>query len=222
MYRKSSDGKDHFILVDFDHTAIFEESGQRHSYSPSVRRHITTLPFMPLALIRAMAVDEARLKMNRPTSHLLATPHCVRFDFESLFWVALWCSICVVSSTKSSRKVSPEEEAERLEKDLRDAYVARWEADSYRSIQAEKTLIMTQPEEIETNIMLSPAFEHLRGWLAALSQPFSSFYTAHDRLNHTVDLDSYETGRGRVTRDKLLSAYEEYETQMLAKGKDEG
>ncbi|KAI0771814.1 hypothetical protein BC629DRAFT_1595556 [Irpex lacteus] len=228
MHTASSGGGERFVLTDFDSITIVDDRGQPvQLICPRLWTRTGNPAFMPFALISATVVEETRLKMNKPTSHFLSTPHCVRFDFESLFWVALWCSICVVPRTNSNvnLKVSREDkEKEKREKKRRDKWVARWESDSYTSIETEKYLILCQSSQIKKRAPLSPAFEHLRGWLLALSRPFSAVCRADDyedldftdEDHQVVDFPSYETGNGIVTRDKLLSALEEYEARMPA------
>ena len=80
MFQKHGDNY-HFILNDFDMAIILKDDGTRDS--PSSKHRTGTLPFMAVSLLRD-AIVTARSNRS-PTRHLLC------HDYESLFWVALWC-----------------------------------------------------------------------------------------------------------------------------------
>ncbi|KAI0771816.1 hypothetical protein BC629DRAFT_1530971 [Irpex lacteus] len=164
MHRKSSEGADDFILVDFDLAA-----NSVGSFSPWNR--LGTLPFMPYDLV----VDIARRERNKGNP----ATHCVRFDFESLFWVAAWCS------------------------------------DTYNAVAGVKRTIMTTPGELES-APLSPAFQHLRGWLLAFKRPFAQAIIEEMNANWKYTDKESDT---EVTRDTLMEALKTYEAKRAAKRK---
>lgn len=215
MHRKLSEGADHFILIDFALTAVVDDRGG--SFSPWTR--LGTLSFMPCDLVADMA-KRARKRGPLPVVISEASNpgirHCVRFDFESLFWVALWCSVCVTTPR------SPHDDLDSDGMDERDGYVALWYKGEYIGIANSKQAIMNNPGEIKM-APLSPAFQHLRGWLLAFMRPFSRAlgekknadweYVDKESDTEEDDFWSYETGYGKVTRHTLMEAFDTYEAR---------
>ncbi|KAI0085302.1 hypothetical protein BDY19DRAFT_450284 [Irpex rosettiformis] len=206
MYKKR-DGEDWFLLIDFDLAVGLRENGQ--PTGPSARHRTGTLPFMAVDLIDDIAAQESA---NRFYPWEPSLQHSIRHDFESLFWVSLWCAVCVVSS---NHKVDPE-----LLQVGRD-WLSKWEAPdkSYMSIADRKQKIITKPGELK-NAPLSPSFHHLRRWLDVFRACISagSEALAHWKMEHpTASLTSaanfhlHETGDDEITRSKILEAFENYD-----------
>ncbi|KAI0085854.1 hypothetical protein BDY19DRAFT_896020, partial [Irpex rosettiformis] len=206
MY-KERDGEDWFLLIDFDLAVGLRENGQ--PTGPSARHRTGTLPFMAVDLIDDIAAQESA---NRFYPWEPSLQHSIRHDFESLFWVSLWCAVCVVSS---NHKVDPE-----LLQVGRD-WLSRWEAPdkSYRSIVNEKQVIIT--DLLKFNVApLSPSFSHLRGWLnvfraciKAGSEALAHWKTEHPTASVTsaANFHLHETGNDEITRSKILEAFENYD-----------
>lgn len=218
MYKESPDGIGHFILGDFDLATFVQENGQPLSRGPSSRHCTGTLPFMAFDLVHAMAKGEQK-KGGTHTSFTSRMRHCVRFDFESLFWVAVWCAVRVRKPQTDGVDEGGEES---------DHYVTLWGKGTYTAIAGVKRTIMTTPGELES-APLSPAFQHLQGWLLAFKRPFTQAIVEEmtaddDYIDEESDMEqrdfcSYETGYGKVTRDTLMKALETYEAKRAAKRK---
>ncbi|THG97230.1 hypothetical protein EW026_g4733 [Hermanssonia centrifuga] len=79
--------KVNFILIDFDNATRVDARGAPRPSTKSKHR-TGTLPFMAWELIKDMANRE--LKGYRPR-----IVHVLRHDFESLFYLSLWCAITI-------------------------------------------------------------------------------------------------------------------------------
>ncbi|KAJ3528416.1 hypothetical protein NM688_g8002 [Phlebia brevispora] len=81
-------GKYYFILIDFD-MAVILPTDPNATYIASSRHRTGTLPFMSWELIDDAAGSSG--SSWKPIRHLL------RHDYESLFWVALWCILVLLT-----------------------------------------------------------------------------------------------------------------------------
>lgn len=73
----------YFILIDFDMATILTED-----YSPSSKHRTGTLAFMAVDLIWDAALTG--------TENYQTIPHMLCHDFESVFWLCLWCTLVLV------------------------------------------------------------------------------------------------------------------------------
>jgi hypothetical protein len=197
MYTKR-DGKDWFILIDFDLAVKVDKDGQ--PLGPTSRHRTGTLPFMACDLLQAIASQESHGQEDK------GVVHCVRHDFESLYWVTVWCAM----SVKRTGEVPDGKES------LRKSELLLWESGDYKHIARTKLALLTKPIEI-SELELSPSFEHLRLFIRAFFMPFWSGSVANDRWAMTQPpkvrafvhepFQLFETWRGEVTRDTLLAAF---------------
>ena len=82
MYTRTDKGEDWFVLIDFDLGIEVNEHG--FQLEQSARHRTGTLPFMAHELVCGM---------NSQGGAQVPVRHCVRHDFESLFWVSLRCAV---------------------------------------------------------------------------------------------------------------------------------
>lgn len=85
MYTQN-EGKGRFILIDYDLGVKVTKEG--FPLGPSARHRTGTLPFMAYELVET-------IKSPDDTGDPKPIQHCVRHDFESLFWVSLWSAVTV-------------------------------------------------------------------------------------------------------------------------------
>ncbi|KAI0660109.1 hypothetical protein C8Q70DRAFT_1053345 [Cubamyces menziesii] len=95
-----------FILGDFDLAATLNPDGTPQD--PAGKRHTGTLPFMALELLEDMA--------SKPGLNSAPVVHELHHDYESLYWVTLWCTMKVDYCDQDA------EDQKRI-----DAFVNQWE-----------------------------------------------------------------------------------------------
>ena len=128
-------GKHYFILIDFDMALVLPDGPEDASHASSPKHHTGTLAFMSRDLVvDAMKADRRGWKPIR---------HRLRHDFESLFWVALWCLYMVVTAG-----LDAEQQQALVER------VRSWDTGTLRSVQAAKKDDMTV--SFGTEIDVSP------------------------------------------------------------------
>ncbi|KAI0691936.1 hypothetical protein BC835DRAFT_1521124 [Cytidiella melzeri] len=193
MYQNHN-GEDRFILIDFDLAVFVDENGFPKG---ATSRHRTgTLPFMALELIQDMQAAE---EMDSECERVI---HCVRHDYESVFWVTLWCAIKIADPN------SPDKYAK-----VRDAERTTWEFGTYEQIALKKLGLLWKHKTFMA-LRLSPLFEHLRPWLVAFKAPFYTSATMSEMvpIQSTEELknsfDTFETSGGLITYEKLLTTFE--------------
>ncbi|KAI0085809.1 hypothetical protein BDY19DRAFT_394013 [Irpex rosettiformis] len=204
MYKGVLDGKDRFVLTDFDLAVFTDKNGQ--STGPTSHHRTGTLPFMAFDLISNMA-DSSELPLSSSEREHLQ--HCVRHDFESLFWVSLWCAVSVVSPGK--------EDPVQKQKGLK--YLSRWEEHPLENVANQKQAIITGGSIQLKKAPLSPSFKHLYGWLKAFCSCIQKGLQANiNWVDANEDIappfKDYETGHGMVTRDELFKAFTDYEKAL--------
>ena len=216
MYTQTKEGKDWFILIDFD--LGVKVTKEEFPLGPSARHRTGTLPFMAFELVESIGSETIPEKPVR---------HCVRHGFESLLWVSLWCAVCIVDPRSLSDDDAAQEQA-------RATFLATLEKGDPETMASRKMKLLTNPDQFMA-IPLSPAFKHLHIWLSYFLQPFfkyiitamqqrqRSFFEAQihalsggkaqEQTDETVlsDFALYETGHGHVTRNALLEAVGLYE-----------
>ena len=212
------DGKDWFVLIDFDLGVHVDENG--HPLGHSSLHRTGTLPFMARELISDLAGT-----YNTSHINIAQRQHCIRHDFESLFWVSLWCAI---------RFISPAYKGDcGTWKEKSGPYLSSWESGSaenpYASISSLKDSILTDSYEfLRALSFLSPSFKHMGGWLEAFRLPFAEAAST-SKINDVKrglkfkgvltatpekllsKWSDYETGYGKVTRDTLMQALDQWE-----------
>ena len=77
------DGKPFFILNDYDLVSLQKPDGE--NAKPSSKHRTGTLPFMSCDVLDDLGT------LDRGDSPSI--PHILRYDFESLYWVSLWCTM---------------------------------------------------------------------------------------------------------------------------------
>lgn len=210
MYTRTDEGKDRFILIDFDPSVGVNETYFRSEQSAYDRTG--TLPFMAWELVPRM---RGRAIPQKPVRH------CVRHDFESVFWVSLWCAVRLVSpELPDKNEITTNARYEILDT------LERGESDD---IANAKYCILFSRSRI-MDLPLSPSFKHLRGWLNEFRLPFWNYIIARERVAEDKfdrdcmtespgneqsedieeaifsDFASYETGYDTITRNTLLEA----------------
>ncbi|PSS30881.1 hypothetical protein PHLCEN_2v2578 [Hermanssonia centrifuga] len=191
------DNKPHFILIDYD--LAKEVIGLDAFRRSSTDTHRTgTLPFMAYELVKDMA------RYGEP-GHVPVV-HRLRYDFESLFWVALWCAVKMPTGRDAS-------EDGALHK-----VVQEWESGPLTMLASYKRIVCTRPARMG-DILLPLSSDHLRPWFQSWCkvmgkadshlQEYKDASQAPYRLlpfdMETVDglltRDSIKEGLGSVCRD---------------------
>ncbi|KAI0324177.1 hypothetical protein GY45DRAFT_1439236 [Cubamyces sp. BRFM 1775] len=95
-----------FIFGDFDLAVTLNPDGTPQD--PTGKRHTGTLPFMAIELLEDMA--------SKPGPNSAPVVHELHHDYESLYWVTLWCSMKVDYYDQDA------EDQKRI-----DAFVNQWE-----------------------------------------------------------------------------------------------
>ncbi len=159
MYEMRGD-KVVFILIDFDYASIVNSRGEPQPSTKSKHR-TGTLPFMAWELIEDMADRE--LKDYRPIPHLL------RHDFESLFYLSLWCAVTMLVTWDEMKK-----------KEIYRLHIREWESGTLRSIADRKKVLCGAVGQTD-KIAFPPACEGLRPWFRDWNALLA---TAAMRLEH--------------------------------------
>ncbi|KAF7798384.1 hypothetical protein EIP86_009605 [Pleurotus ostreatoroseus] len=143
------DGRHHFILIDFD-MAIVLPTAAEGSLAASSYHRTGTLPYMSYELVRNASRSHKR--------NWKPIPHQLRHDYESLFWVALWCVLTLLLKDLSAeRQEELVARAQSLEKGV------------LEQIAGIKLDICTAPLS-DSDIILPPRARPLRGWFRAWGQ----------------------------------------------------
>ncbi|KAI0692619.1 hypothetical protein BC835DRAFT_45368 [Cytidiella melzeri] len=195
MYQNRG-GEDCFVLTDFDLGVVLAENG--FPKEATSRRRTGTLAFMAFELIEDMQAAEG---MDGQCERVI---HCVRHDYESVFWVSLWCAIKIADPN------SPR--ADKYAK-ARDDELATWEFGTYEQIACQKLSLLWKHKTFRA-VRLSPLFEHLRSWIVAFKQPFAISAMMSDmtptqsqeEIKHSFE--TFETFDGLVTYEKLLTTFD--------------
>lgn len=95
------EGKFHFILIDFDLAIVLPQSHDAESsYVASSKFRTGTLPFMAHELVFDASLFDIRAK------DVTSVPiqHCLRHDYESLFWVSLYSVLSLLQKGLSTAR----------------------------------------------------------------------------------------------------------------------
>lgn len=184
----------YFILIDFDMATVLP-IGDDASYVPTSKHRTGTLPFMAVDLIKDASMSSK--KGHIPVAHRLC------HDFESIFWLCLWCTLVMLSVGL--------EDSERNE-NL--AIVRAWETAELKAIAFAKKCIRS--EAFRSNqITLSPSAieagldDWFESWTslwrrvgALIGSHEDEVITAKRRKLPPPRFD-FETVGGTLTRDNL-------------------
>lgn len=192
-------GQIYFILIDFDMAIVLPTKAD--PTLPATSKHRTgTLHTMAQELIS-----------NASRSHKTGwkpIPHLLRHDYESLFWIALWCVLVLIKNGLSSEEI-----------DMHREIVKKWERGSLDQIAGCKLDLSTKTLE-ESGITFPPAAHCLRKWFRAWGKilllsssrvRLSGFANSLSDDEHATDDEEdeefdWETAGGLFTRDKLKRA----------------
>ncbi|KAJ3543285.1 hypothetical protein NM688_g5874 [Phlebia brevispora] len=192
MYQMRS-GRHYFILIDFDMAIVLPSEGEFTYIASSIHR-TGTLPFMAYELIFNAAYS--RREGWRPIPHLL------RHDYESLFWLALWCVLTLL--TQGLSEIHAEELLE---------VAKEFEMGGLRQISGAKYDLCTMPIE-DYDIKLPPAAQPLAAWFRAWGETLletatmvrrQKFRSYSDDGGRNTGID-WETAGGIFTKEKLKPA----------------
>lgn len=205
------DGKGYFILIDFDLASRVDKFGEPLRATP--RHKPGGLPFMAYELLMDM---HDLLAVSKEDSVLPTLPHCIRFDYQSLFWVCLWCAATVVTTDQKFGSALQEERYKE--------HLIGWQTGKHEAMSTIKSTIITNPSRL-LQIPLSPRFENMRLWLLYFRKPFANGMA---KLTEFLDdaseakllgkslpqetFEQYETMHGEVTRDTLLAQFDKFDT----------
>ncbi|KAL1942198.1 hypothetical protein VTO73DRAFT_6262 [Trametes versicolor] len=175
MWEKKN-GQVHFILNDFDLAIRLNRDGTP-AMEATAKHRTGTLPFMSISL----------LEDTRPNPNSTGVMHELHHDYESLFWVATWCTM------KTERDILPE-----LKEQIQTA-VTKWETGDHEEIAMHKERIIFGNKL--KNLPMTPRFERLRPVLRVFRKVFKE---ANEAI---VDDDFGRSGaeilREWITRSKI-------------------
>lgn len=220
-----------FILNDFDLAARLKKGGFPINPSDSTPSHRTgTLPFMARDLVEAMATTEQTKII-----------HTVRHDLESVFWVALWCSVYVVEPNLAEQGALTWKE--------HNEFLSKLETGSHDTIFSKKiAIILDAGTRMLSTVPFSPSFSAMRGWLdvfrsrleeglkaakvwksrqANKARRRGEGLKAGEEQEGTTDtwdaktLKRYEEGYSEITCSKLKEAFDAYENPPPAPESDD-
>lgn len=193
MYEKQGDDY-RFILIDFDMAVVLSE-GPEALYPVSPTHRTGTLAFMAGDLVFAM--HRTFMGLDDPR-----TPHYLRHDYESLYWVSMWCVLTLLTKGLKPRH------AAYLLHEANDLHLG-----SLRNIACCKLATCTTPFRD-----LPPVAKPLTLWFLGWNQAFLDSSSqirgrrVADRRALLKDEDEqeeedgsfdYETANGTFTRDAL-------------------
>ncbi|KAJ3556845.1 hypothetical protein NM688_g1796 [Phlebia brevispora] len=189
------DGRYCFILIDFDMAIALPKDGDA-PYVPSSKHRTGTLPFMAYELVLNAATMATSSDWG-PIKHLL------RHDYQSLFWVSLWCILVLLTDELTSEQRNANLDEAKL-----------WQARKLKLAAGRKEVLCTG-SLYSQGIQLPPAAECLRRWLLNWTQLLDDANGAVKRHIRQVQIAALthqppppfdeETVDGLITRDTLLA-----------------
>lgn len=129
----------HFVLINFDTATILTED-----YVPSPKRRAGTYAFMAVDLIWDAAL--AGSEDYQPI------PHMLRHEFESIFWLSLWCTLLLVV-------VIDDQHRQHLHK-----IVGAWETRRLEAIANSKFSLLTRSLSTKITLPAAAVDARLDGW----------------------------------------------------------
>lgn len=199
MY-ENRNGHHHFVLIDFD-MAVELPKDDTSSYVPSSKHRTGTLPFMAHELV----ADAYQASHNRAVIWV-PIPHRLRHDFESLFWVSLWCILSLFRHGLSKQRLQ-----------LILGVLERFESGNLQFIASHRKDVAENPLE-DFHVSMPPGTECLQRWLKAWNKVFSEARAVSQKYKYAEDSDSeceprgtpvvydQETMGGYFTQDSLKAA----------------
>lgn len=186
--------KYYFILNDFDMATVLQKD-DGSPYVPTSKHRTGTLPFMATSL-----VHDAYVYME--TSSWKPTRHLLRHDFESLYWVCLWCVL-----TLHMGSVSPEWGS------IHRKMLRAWEESELLTVQGVKLAHSTTP--LKKFVRLPPRAVCLSrwfdGWVWLLCQAHGAFSRQAFDIElsgpDTASAASYddESANGILSKENILA-----------------
>lgn len=210
---KLCDGGPCFILNDFDLAVRVNEDGSPKGNTSTHRTG--TVPYMAVDLL--LNLKEAKMAMARGEKPK-GISHCVRFDYESVFWVSLGFGLKLLPANTPNR--------ERKEQDQYELYLADW---MNEDASAQKQVLLSFQKNLQSILSaLSEPFRSLEDWFSSFQKPFRKGYAADEswtekqkkmvKRRKTVSpveksFKEYETLFGRVTFETIKAALEDEELE---------
>lgn len=189
MHQKRG-GYDYFVLIDFD-MAVELPKDSTSSYIASSKHRTGTLPFMAHELVS----DAYKAFRKRGGPKWVPKPHLLRHDYQSLFWVSLWCLL-----TLYRKDLNKDEVYDLLE------ILRMFESGNLSFIASHKESLTKSTLE-EHGVSMPPGTECLRSWFEAWNQVFCEASAAFNRYKFAKHLGfDEETMGGYFTRDTLKAA----------------
>ena len=178
------DSEPFFILTDYDLFAL--EKPDDEDAWPSSKYRTWTLPFMPCEVLEDLWLLECG---GGPL-----TPHLLRYDFESLYWVSLWCTMTMepVKDTKLKQAIKTS--------------LSDWETGSFYTIAARKKNVINTRKAFD-ELPMTPLYQHCRGWLSKWNDVL---YATYSRLRD-YDKDMSDGERDRHKREFVRAELEVFE-----------
>ncbi|KAF7794434.1 hypothetical protein EIP86_005568 [Pleurotus ostreatoroseus] len=168
------DGRLHFVLIDFDMATVILDGTP---YVPSSKHRTGTLAFMAVELIEDAA------KVNNPDHKAIA--HLLCHDYESIYWLCLWCALVLVAT------------ADELLKARNLAIVRAWETKELWLIARSKTTIRFRPLYKNEIVLPEAAVDAgLHEWFAEWQQIW--FQYEQVLTPYWAAVDRYQRGRGAL------------------------
>ena len=181
--------KPFFILNDCDPVPLETSNGE--NIKPSCKNRTGTLPFMPCEVLENLE------SLDRGDGSLI--PHILRYDFESLYWVSLWCAMAM----------EPVKDA-NLRQDIKTT-LSNWETGSFHRIASWKRSVFMVPYAFN-ELPVSPLYEPCRSWLNNWNDIFSEacvhlvLHSMQRRKQGATASMDFETIDGIITKDTILEA----------------
>ncbi|KAJ3549206.1 hypothetical protein NM688_g5202 [Phlebia brevispora] len=188
------DGRLNFILIDFDMATVVSDD-PNESHDRRSKHRTGTLAFMAIALI-----EDAANALQFPGHESI--PHLLCHDFESIFWLCLWCTLVMVAVDSQAQRESFL------------AVVRAWEMEDLWTIASLKGNIKGSELYVK-GIRLSQAAINagLDGWFRKWGRMWNSCvsyindydfkYMNAKRRGKPLPVMDWETVNGLITRDTL-------------------
>ncbi|PSS17152.1 hypothetical protein PHLCEN_2v3210, partial [Hermanssonia centrifuga] len=191
------DGAVKFIVIDFDLATTVDSEGEPFA-APSSKHRTGTLPFMAHELLTDMSQPKP------PPPDYQRITHRLRHDFESLFYLCLFCVFTMVKVEDEKTRVTVA------------AQVTEWENSALKTIASVKRdLCMDSSGDRVGEFILPASCEGLRRWFCGWTDAFSEAYSTiaghkkkirlakwddEDKSPPNFDIDTLQ---GTLTRDKI-------------------
>ncbi|GJE90424.1 hypothetical protein PsYK624_065570 [Phanerochaete sordida] len=210
--RDGPDGEPRFILNDLDlATRVSEEVTPLTG--PTSRYFIETLPYMSWEILRDLGIIYER-KPFRPSLVLMSTIHRLRYDYESLLYVAIRC--CFMCE----KALVPEEDLQEQ--------IDHWEVGHYNDLHLRKHFMLAFPRDPLDGVLnwflFSPNFEPWRNWLrrwveavsraAMLAKSLVKGAATSASDDGTEDLGQWQEVDNLWSRDAILKALRGHEPEI--------